>query len=312
MSKKKILITGGKGFIGSRLKDRLASEGNEVSVADLPDVDICSGGLFDAFEKAQPDVVFHLAAQTDVRVSNEQPAKDARVNIMGSLNVLDASRKIGVKKIVFASSAAVYGKAALFPTPEDAVPSHPSPYGMAKAAAENYFAYYLEHFNLPFVALRFANVYGPGQKGVSVVGSFFERVLSGQEVVIHGDGNQTRDFVFVKDIVNGCILAVESDAVGVYNLATGKETSLKELLISIENITGMTARVRFNKNESGGQQRSSLAVKKAKKELQWEPSYTLQQGLEETFEWYKTRRVRIYRLYKSSSEKRKAHQLSRN
>ena len=287
MSNKNVLITGGEGFIGSHLRDKLVEDGNKVTVVDRPDLDICDDKLFDVFEDIQPKVVFHFAAQTNVRVSNEQPAEDANVNIMGSLNVLDASRKVGVKKIVFASSAAVYGEATIFPTPESVVPNSPSPYGIAKATVESYLAYYSQSFNLSFVALRFANVYGPRQRPIGAVGSFFESILSEKEISIHGNGEQTRDFVFVNDVVKASILAAQSSAVGIYNIGTEKETSLRELLKIIEDVTQHKAKIHYEREKSGGQQRSSLAIGKAKKELGWEPSYTLAQGLKETFEWYK-------------------------
>jgi UDP-glucose 4-epimerase len=290
MSNKKILITGGEGFIGSHLRDKLVENGNKVTVVDNKNktgLDICDDRLFDVFEDIQPEVIFHFAAQTNVRVSNEQPAQDASVNIMGSLNVLDAARKVGVKKIVFASSAAVYGEASTFPTPEDAAPDRPSPYGIAKATTEKYLAYYSQSLNLPFVALRFANVYGPRQHSTAVIGSFFESILSEKEISIHGNGEQTRDFVFVGDVVRVSILAAQSSAIGAYNIGTEKETSLNELLKIIEDITQRKAKVHYEREKSGGQQRSSLLIGKAKKELKWEPSYTLAHGLEETFEWYK-------------------------
>ena len=290
MSNKKILITGGEGFIGSHLRDKLVENGNKVTVVDNKNktgLDICDHRLFDVFEDIQPEVIFHFAAQTNVRVSNEQPAQDASVNIMGSLNVLDAARKVGVKKIVFASSAAVYGEASTFPTPEDAAPDRPSPYGIAKATTEKYLAYYSQSLNLPFVALRFANVYGPRQHSTAVIGSFFESILSEKEISIHGNGEQTRDFVFVGDVVRVSILAAQSSAIGAYNIGTEKETSLNELLKIIEDITQRKAKVHYEREKSGGQQRSSLSIGKAKKELKWEPSYTLAHGLEETVEWYK-------------------------
>src|SRR5215212_1162880 len=225
----KILITGGAGFIGSHVADGYLAEGHDVVVVDdlstghranLPErARLCEADLTDGAELARileterPDVVNHHAAQRSVRVSVEDPAEDARINVIGSLRLLELSRRYGVKKVIFISTGgAIYGEDTPIPTPEDAPAWPVSPYGIAKLSVEHYLYYYGVQFGLSSVILRYANVYGPRQDPhgeAGVVAIFVERLLAGQECTIFGDGGQTRDYVYVGDLVRANIAALD-------------------------------------------------------------------------------------------------------
>jgi UDP-glucose 4-epimerase len=252
------LVTGGAGFIGSHLVDGLLEAGDEVAIVDhlarspqpwvtralhhgaaqLHVADIRElSGLRTAFEAARPDVVLHLAAQADVRRSVADPSYDAQVNVAGTVSVLEAARHVGATRVVFASTAAVYGDPDRTPTPEDAPIRPLSPYGTSKAAAEWYLGQYARLHGLSTLALRMSNVYGPRQDPhgeAGVVAIFCGALESGTGVTVFGDGQQTRDYVFVGDVVRAWIAAARSDAQGSLNVSTGTETPVLELATLLE------------------------------------------------------------------------------
>ncbi len=321
---KTALITGGAGFIGSHLADRLinlsssrrrgsTTENWRVVVVDnlstgkreninpkavFYETDILSPDLPGIFAKEAPDIVFHLAAQISVRQSTENPIKDAQTNILGSLNVLQNFISVNQRshqrqfsgKIVFASTGgALYGDATQIPTPED-YPIWPlSPYGIAKSAVEKYLYYYHQIYNLPFASLRLANVYGPRQDPLGeagVVAIFCNKLLNNEQPIINGTGEQTRDYVFVEDVVEALILAGSEDKTGFFNVGTGKETSVNEIFQTLKKIVGSGQEAFHGPAKPGEQQRSALDYFKIKNELSWEPAINLEQGLEKTVNWF--------------------------
>ncbi|MBU3896259.1 NAD-dependent epimerase/dehydratase family protein [Patescibacteria group bacterium] len=288
-----IIVTGGAGFIASHVVDRLIDAGHHVAVIDnlstgvkenlnpkasFYNLDI-KDDLSEVFNKERPEAVLHFAAQINVRESIKDPVRDAKENILGSLNVFENCQKFNVKRVVFSSTGgAIYGDAKIIPTPEDYPASPLSPYGVAKMAVEKYLSLY------PFesLILRFANVYGPRQiaKGeAGVVAIFSENIARQKEVVINGDGNQTRDFVFVSDVAEACLKGLFFS--GLYNIGTQKETSVNELF---ELMKTKGAEYIFGEAQKEVQ-RSCLDISKAKKELGWSPKFSLDQGLKLTVDW---------------------------
>ena len=303
----KILVTGGAGFIGSHLTDKLIELGHKVTIVDnlstgkrrnlnqkakFYKIDICNPKLFEIFKKEKFDVVYHYAAQIDLRKSVEDPIKDAKLNILGSLNVLENCEKYKVKKIIVASTGgAIYGDAKVIPTPESYLELPLSPYGIEKLSIEKYLNYYQKIFNLPFVALRFSNVYGPRQnsKGeAGVVAIFCNQMLNGKKVVINGKGKQTRDFVFVTDVVSASILSLKKGKQGIFNIATAKETNINTIFRKLKKLTNSKCVEIHNLAYPKEQKRSCLDYSLAKKKLGWKPRYGLGKGLELTVEWFKS------------------------
>jgi UDP-glucose 4-epimerase len=309
---KKVLVTGGAGFIGSHLVDKLIAIGHRVVVIDnlstgkrknlnpkakFYKLNIRSPKIASIFKKEKPDVLFHFAAQANVRVSVQNPIFDAEENILGSLNVIqsfiDTARpqsSSSSKKIVFSSTGgAIYGEAEQIPTPETYPAEPESPYGMAKLAIEKYLAFFHKTYSVPFVALRFANVYGPRQnaKGeAGVVAIFCDKLLNNQPVTVFGDGEQTRDFVYISDVVAAAILAMKSPKTGIFNVGTGKETSVNEIFAVIKRLTGLKAKKKHLKAIPGELRRSALNFSKIKRELGWRPKTPLGEGLKKTVEFY--------------------------
>ena len=304
-----ILITGGAGFIGSNLADRLIQEGYKVIVIDnlstgkkenlnpkakFYKADICSAEVSKIFGKEKPKIVFHLAAQINVKKSMENPAEDARTNILGSVNVLENCRNFGVKKIIFTSTGgAIYGKANIIPTSEK-YPAFPlSPYGIAKLTTEKYLNYYYKIFDLPFISLRLANVYGPRQNSKSeagVVAIFCDKILSKEQPIIYGNGEQTRDFVYIKDVVKSAILATKIKKTGIFNIGTGEETNINTVFEIIKEKTKSECKKTYSPLKKGETQRSCLDCSRAKKQLKWQPEYSLEKGLMLTIDWFKNNR----------------------
>ena len=310
MKIKKILVTGGAGFIASHLVDKLIEKGYEVVVIDnlstglkenlnkkakFYDLDIQDGKVSKVFLKEKPEAVFHFAAQIDVRKSVENPAEDAKTNILGGLNILENCKGSKgwpkVEKIIFSSTGgAIYGEADIVPTPESYVEYPLSPYGVAKLTTEKYLNYYSKIFGIPFVALRFANVYGPRQnsKGeAGVVAIFCDKIFSKKQPIINGNGLQTRDFVYVADIVNAAILALETEKTGIFNIGTGKEKNINDIFSIINKESGLDYKEVHGASQMGEQKRSCLDYSKAKHELGWEPKCDLEKGLKETVGWFK-------------------------
>jgi UDP-glucose 4-epimerase len=300
----KILVTGGCGFIGSHLVDKLIDLDHEVVVVDnlsmgkrenlnpkarFYKIDICSPEISEVFEKERPEIVFHLASQISLSRSVENPLEDAKVNILGSLNIFENCQKFKIKKIVFTSTAGVYGQTETIPTSENCPPRPLFPYSINKLTTEKYLSYYYRVFGLPYIIFRLANVYGPrqsleGEPGVVAV--FSNKILKGEQPVINGDGKQTRDFIYVKDVVGAAILAIESKKSGIYNIGTGKETEINQLFRKIQYLAGSSIEAIYGPEKVGEQRRSSLDCSRAKEELGWEPKYNLEQGLKETIKWF--------------------------
>lgn len=297
-----VLVTGGAGFIGSHIVKRFKDGGYEVSVVDdlssgtkealPPDVplyvmDILSPELGNLLARIRPDVVIHLAAQTDVPFSVENPLVDARINIEGTVNVLDAARKGGVRHFLFASSAAVYGEVDTLPITESTPLRPRSPYGMSKMSGEGYVRLMAESHDMVYTIFRLANVYGPGQekaKESGVTSLFFDRLMKGEPPLVYGDGCQTRDFVYVRDVAEGFFLAVKFSAQGTFHLSTGKETSINELLELLGRLFPAAPPARYVEARAGDIKHSVLSNAKIRERLGWQPKYTLWEGLQEMLE----------------------------
>lgn len=299
----KVLITGGYGFIGSHAADRFYKEGCEVFIIDnlstgnqdnvkirhkAYNIDVTDEKCEEIFKTNMFDVVIHFAAQIDVKTSVEEPAFDTRTNILGLVNMLHLSSKYGVKKFIFASSAAVYGEADEIPLSETLDCSPISPYGINKFTGEFYCKKWNEIYGLNAVCFRFSNVYGPRQctKGEGgVISIFVERLIKGERLNVYGDGLQTRDFIYVEDLVDAIFRAANTECEGVYNLSTNTEISLKELL-TVLNKFKEVREVSYLEPRKGDIERSSLNNKKIKKALNWEPKYSFEEGLSRTFNWF--------------------------
>ncbi len=302
----KVLVTGGAGFIGSHLVDRLIQEGHEVVVVDdlstgkrknlsraasFYKMDVQSGRLERVFRNERPSVVMHLAAQMDVRRSVEDPVFDAQVNILGTLNVLEHAFNHGTRKVVFASSGgAIYGEQETFPAPE----SHPtrplSPYGISKLSGEHYLAYYQRITGIQFVSLRFSNVFGPRQDPhgeAGVVAIFAQKMLSGEQPIINGTGRQTRDFVFVDDVVEAILAVMGKDVQGIYNVGVGTETTINELFEALRELSGASCKELHGPAKKGEQLRSVIDAGKLHHELGWEPRVSFGEGLRRTVEYFR-------------------------
>lgn len=303
----KILVTGGAGFIASHLTDNLIERDHEVVIVDnlyrgkkeqvnpkarFYQIDIRDEKLEEIFKTEKPDVVDHHAAQIDVRKSVEDPINDAQNNILGSLNVIRFSQKYEVKKVVFASTGgAIYGDAAVIPTPED-YPAWPtSPYGIAKLTVEHYLYFYNHQYGLKYVALRYGNVYGPRQDPhgeAGVVAIFTKKLLLREQPIINGSGEQTRDYVFVKDVVNANAMAIESDATGSFNVGTGVKTSVNEIFKLLNKLTDANQKEVHTEEKPGEQKVSCLDFTKINKSMGWKPTLSFEEGLAETVEYFRT------------------------
>ncbi|HZJ41399.1 MAG TPA: NAD-dependent epimerase/dehydratase family protein [Patescibacteria group bacterium] len=303
---KKILVTGGAGFIGSNLVDRLIADGNEVVIIDdlssgkksyinkeakFYKLSITSKRLKKIFSHEKFDFVYHLAAQIDVRKSVSNPVYDNEINVLGGLNILENCREFGVKKIIFTSTGgAIYGESDEIPTTEHA-PTYPlSPYGINKLAFEKYLNYYYQVFGVNYTILRFANVYGPRQfKGgeAGVIAIFIDNAVSGKESIQYGDGKQTRDFVFVEDVVSALVKARDIDCRGEINISLGQEISLLSVILQIEKALGHKIDIKEEAPKAGEQRRSCLSRNRARDVLDWSPKFNLEEGIKKTIEWAK-------------------------
>jgi UDP-glucose 4-epimerase len=304
----KIAVTGGAGFIASQIADAFVAAGHEVIVIDnltggkrsnVPSaakfypVDIRAPEIAEIFRSERPDVLSHHAAQLDVRRSVADPKYDADVNLLGTLNLLEAARAVGVSRVLFASSGgAVYGEQQIFPAPESH-PHHPiSPYGITKSTGELYLAFYHAVHGIPYVALRYSNVFGPRQDPhgeAGVVAIFCQRLLAGEIPTIYGDGKQTRDYVFVGDVVRANVAALASDFVGPVNIGTSIETDVNALCDHLRVITGCPHEAKHAPARAGEQMRSVVAIDRAREVLGWRPEVTLEEGLRRTIEYFRAR-----------------------
>ncbi|MPZ73210.1 MAG: NAD-dependent epimerase/dehydratase family protein [Nitriliruptorales bacterium] len=309
----RVLVTGGAGFIGSNLTDRLLVEGHEVTVVDdlstgklhnldearrNPDlplsfqrVDITSNALDRVVEKARPEVVLHLAAQIDVRRSVADPVRDAMINVIGTVNLLECSRRHGVRKIVMTSSGGcIYGEPAAHELPiDEAYPGHPhSPYGASKRGVEEYLYTYEALYGLRWTSLALANVFGRRQDPLGeagVVSIFAGKMLADEPVTIFGDGEQTRDFVYVDDVVHAFVLSMDRGDGYRFNIGTGEQTSVNALFDTMAAITGYQRGAAHHAERPGELRHISLDARLAAAELGWKPWTTLREGLSETIDW---------------------------
>jgi UDP-glucose 4-epimerase len=309
-----VLVTGGAGFIGSQLGERLLAEGHRVvSVDDLStgrianlveargygkefsffNMDVRADGLSSLFERHRPEVVFHLAAQAGVRPSLEDPVHDASVNIMGLLNVLEAAVRVGVRKVIYAASGGtVYGEPRRLPVKESAAASSRplSPYGISKKVALDYLSYYQRYRGLDFTALGLGNVYGPRQDPTGeagVVAIFASKMISGEAPTIFGDGNQTRDYVFIDDTVHAFVQAMDGGSGKLVNVGTGLETSVNHLYRVLSDITGFAGEPEQGPQPAGELRRMALDISAAPSAIAWKPWTHLEDGLAETVAYLK-------------------------
>ena len=304
----KVLVTGGAGFIGSHLVDRLILEGHDSVVVDnlvtgkrrninrgarFYKMDVQSWRLERVFRNERPNVVMHLAAQMDVRKSVEDPMFDAQVNVLGTLNVLQQAVKHGVRKVIFSSSGgAIYGEQETYPAPETHVLKPLSPYGLSKLCGEQYLSYFQRVSGLQAVSLRYANVYGPRQDPegeAGVVAIFIQKMLNNEQAVINGNGRQTRDFVFVDDVVEANLAMMGQETQGTYNVGTGVETSINDLFRILVQHTGSTCKEMHGPAKKGEQARSVIDCTKLRQEVSWEPKADLSEGLKKTVEYFRAR-----------------------
>ena len=300
------LVTGGAGFIGSNLVDALLARGDEVTVVDnlatgrreniepalargavLVEADVRDAdAVRDVASRIEPEVVFHLAAQIDVRKSAADPAYDARVNVEGTINVLQAARAAGVRRLVNTSTGgAIYGEGRQIPAPESHPNAPEAPYGQSKFAAEGYCDLFSRLFGLSTVSLRYGNVYGPRQDPLGeagVVAIFCGKVRSGERPVVFGDGLQTRDYIHVDDVVAANLAAAESDATGPINIGTGIETNVLELVEALAPHASADFTPDHRPERTGEVRRIAIDARRARETLGWEPRVGLAEGIEQT------------------------------
>ena len=305
MSSDTVLVTGGAGFIGSHVVDRLLQEGSKVVVVD----DLCTGqreyvnpqatfyhmditdpALKEVLLKERPRIVVHQAAQVSIPTSLRDPLHDARVNVMGSLNLMESCRAVEVEKVVFASSGgAIYGEPAYLPCDEEHPKRPLAPYSAAKAAIEGYLHAYSRSFGLPFTVLRYANVYGPRQDPygeAGVIAIFALAMLEGRRPVIFGSGEQERDFVYVADVVEANVLALQKGAGGIYNIGSGEGTSVNGIFTRLKGILSFEQDAQYAPPKPGEVFKIHLDCSLAERELGWRPTVSLEDGLERTVDYF--------------------------
>ena len=309
----RILVTGGAGFIGSHTVDALVASGaGEVSVLDdlsfgkrnqvnakatLYQTDLRdAAAVSSVIENVRPEIIFHFAASKDVRRSVAFPANDAQVNLVGFLNLMESARRHKLRRVIFSSTGgAIYGEQNELPSTEDH-PSRPvSPYGVAKLATEAYLFFYKAEYGIDYLTLRFGNVYGPRQDPhgeAGVVAIFCGRILDGKPVTIYGDGRQTRDYVYVGDVVRAAVAAGRSNRSGIaLNIGTGVETNVNDLYSMLARIAHFPIPAEHAAARPGEQKRSVISPARAERELGWRPEKKLVDGLEETFKYLKQQRA---------------------
>ncbi|MDV7764426.1 NAD-dependent epimerase/dehydratase family protein [Peribacillus sp. CSMR9] len=301
----KVLVTGGFGFIGSHIVDTLIRNNYEVAIYDNlstgtmgnvhANVTPFFGNVEDealldnAMETFRPDYVIHQAAQVSVQKSISDITNDARINILGTINIAKLSHKYAVKKIVFASSAAVYGNADVMPITVSHLTSPLSPYGASKKTAEDYLKLAKELYDLNYVNLRYSNVYGPRQTASGeggVVSIFTNLVINNERPVIYGDGTQTRDFIYVKDVADANLKALESEGSGTYNISSTTSTSINQLFSIIQSFGTHDLSPIYQPAKNGDIKESLLCNKTTIQKLGWHPAHSLEKGLESTYEYY--------------------------
>ncbi|KKP94039.1 MAG: Nucleoside-diphosphate-sugar epimerase [Parcubacteria group bacterium GW2011_GWA1_36_12] len=301
----KVLVTGGAGFIGSHLVDKLINEGYKVAVIDdlsngnldfinkkaqFVEADIISQNFFQVFTKLNPKIVFHLAAQSSINKSLKNPSLDIEVNLIATQKLLDLSKSTNVDKFIFASSSAVYKPADLLPLKEDAPKEPISLYGVSKLCSEYLIRNFYKLYNLPCFSLRLANVYGPRQDSGAeggVVAIFLHNVLSEKISKIHGNGKQTRDFIYVSDVIGAFMKSLEKEVVGEFNIGTAKETSINDLIEILSRIANSKIDRAYTSLPYPEVQRSALAYDKFRQSTGWNPKVNLEEGLSITYDYFK-------------------------
>ncbi|MBN2013891.1 MAG: SDR family oxidoreductase [Candidatus Altiarchaeota archaeon] len=302
----KIMVTGGAGFIGSHIVDKLVERGYEVVVVDnlstgrkenlnqnarFHELDLRSKeDLERVFKENNIRKVIHQAAQASVIKSVREPDFDAEVNIIGTINLLECCRRYDTEKIVYASTGgAIYGEPEHLPMDEEHPIKPLSPYGLGKYVSELYMSLYHRLYGLKCTALRYSNVYGPRQDPhgeAGVIAIFSKKLLEDKQPIIFGDGKQTRDFVYVRDVVEANLLALEG-VNGTYNICTGKQTSVNEIFEMLRNITGKKTKAAYEEERKGEVRYCSLNYSKAEKALKWKPKTGIEKGLKETVDYFK-------------------------
>ncbi len=311
----KILVTGGAGFVGSHLVDALLAVGNTVTVvddlstgrrdfvpngADFVKADVASPEFFDIVQDAAPEALYHLAAQISVSASARDPRRDAEVNIGGSLNVLAAAEQAGVSRLINASSGAVYSPHAPLPYVEMSETAPLAPYGIAKLAVEHYCWYFGEYRGLRTVTLRLGNVFGPRQNPLGeagVIAIFLQRMLGGERAEIHGTGEQAKDYIYVADVVDAFVRALDADlprandvSGNCINVATGTSHSVNEIFSNLAELTGFQLEPTAGPSRMGDQKLVRLECSRAREMLGWEPRIQWEEGLRRTYEWFSANR----------------------
>lgn len=295
------MVTGGAGFIGSQIVDLLIERGNRVLVVDnlstgsernlnpeaeFSPMDICHPELANLVARFRPQVVIHQAAQVSVPLSIKDPLHDARVNVLGTLNLLEACRLAKVIKVIYASSAALYGEPQYLPVDETHPLNPMCGYGVSKFTGERYLDAYCSMYGLGYTVLRYANVYGPRQDALGeggVVAIFLNRLLKGEAPVIFGDGEQTRDFVYVKDVATANVVALTSGQGQILNVSTGQPTSVNHLFEILKEITGYSGQPVYALPRTGDIVHSYLNNEAAKVHLKWQPQWNLSRGLKDFY-----------------------------
>lgn len=299
----KILITGGAGFIGSNLSNRLFRMGQKVYVIDdlskgkkefldsgieLIVAKVESEKAASSIRKIKPGFIVHLAADSSLTSSLKDPQSDLKKNLLPIVPLLDVSREIKIEKFIFASSAAVFGTASKIPVDESCDKRPLSPYGLSKLTCEYYLEYMNRHFNLPYTTLRFANVYGRNQNATTeggVVAIFLSKVLSNRVPVIYGDGEQTRDFIYVEDVIDAIISSISSKISGDFNVGTAKETTINRLLEIICKALGEKVSAKYKVRQEFGVSQNALSYKKIEIQLKWKPKTELEKGIKRTIDF---------------------------
>lgn len=302
----KILITGGAGFIGSNITDLLVSKGYEVVIIDdlshgkkrninpkakFYQCDIRSADILEIFKNEKPQVLIHEAAQISVPNSVNDPINDASINIIGTLNLLEACRKTGVKRVIYPASAAIFGEPEYLPIDENHPLNMTSGYGVTKHTVEHYLKVYKSLYNIDFVALRYSNVYGPRQDSSGeggVVAIFCEKLIKGETPYIYGDGEQIRDFVYVKDVAKANLMAITSGDNEIFNVSTNFMITVNDLLKVINSALGKEIKAVYAEERPGDIRNSYMRYDKIKETLGWTPDYNLKRGIKETIEYYKS------------------------
>lgn len=302
----KILITGGAGFIGSHVVEVMLEEGHQVIVIDdlssgkrehLPHevtfykLDIRDKAVEDVFTQEKPEIICHHAAQISVKISVNDPVMDAHINIIGGINIAKLSAAHGVKQFIFSSTGgAIYGEQDYFPADEKH-PARPiSPYGVAKLSFENYLYYFHQVYGLNYTVLRYSNVYGPRQDPygeAGVVAIFSKKMLANQDAIINGDGDQTRDFVYVGDVAKANVRALTLLGINCLNIGTGKETTINEVFHELKNLTASSIKEIHGPAMLGEQRRSVISAKKAYQVMGWQPETSLHEGLSKTVDYFR-------------------------